>query len=66
MGNVMVMAGMKVIRTNVKREANKNGNTATMTFPTGSREISDAAKRQTASGGVNRPIFRLTIINIPK
>jgi hypothetical protein len=37
-----------------------------MTLPTGALDISEAAKRQTASGGVNRPIFRLTIINIPK
>lgn len=56
------MAGMKVIKANVIIDTNKNGNTATMTLPTGSREISDAAKRQTASGGVNRPIFRINRI----
>jgi len=54
------------MRASVKNEAIRNGATATTMRLTGSREISAAANRQTARGGVKRPILRLTIIKTPK
>jgi len=40
----MVIAGIWVTGAGVKRDAIKNGRTASTTLPNGSRDMSDAAK----------------------